>query len=220
MSNPMLQLIVLAAIAVFLILRLRGVLGSRDGFERPPADERAAGRDFDPVLDDTRSTATDDDLADHVDPASPAYAALAAMKQAEPSFSLGEFLAGAKYAYEMILVAFEKGDLDPVRPFLSPEVVAAFDGVIESRRAAGQTVEAQFLGTRETALQAAEYNPATRQAELTVRFVGEMISVVRDAAGNVVEGDPKSPRKQRDNWSFERVMGAADPNWRLVATGV
>lgn len=47
-----------------------------------------------------------------------------------------------------------------------------------------------------------------------------MISVVRDAAGNVVEGDPKSPRKQRDNWSFERVMGAADPNWRLVATGV
>lgn len=220
MSNPMLQLIVLAAIAVFLILRLRGVLGTRDGFEGRQPDERPANRDFDPVVDDTRSNAPDDDLADHVDPSSPAYVALAAMKQAEPSFSLGEFLGGAKYAYEMILVAFEKGDLDPVRPFLSPEVAAAFESVIESRRAAGQTVEAQFLGTRETALQAAEYDPATRQAELTVRFVGEMISAVRDAAGNVVEGDPKSPRKQRDSWSFERVMGASDPNWRLVATGV
>lgn len=218
MSNPMLQLIVLAAIAVFLILRLRGVLGSRDGFEQPRADERPANRDFDPVVDDTR-TGTDDDLADHVDPASPAYAALAAMKQAEPSFSLGEFLSGAKYAYEMILVAFEKGDLEPVRAFLAPEVAAAFESVIESRRAAGQTVDVQFLGTRETGLQAAEYNPATRQAELTVRFVGEMISAVRDAAGNVIEGDAKSARKQRDSWSFERVMGSSDPNWRLVATG-
>lgn len=218
MSNPMLQLIVLAAIAVFLILRLRGVLGSRDGFEQPRADERPASRDFDPVVDDTR-TGTDDDLADHVDPASPAYAALVAMKQTEPSFSLGEFLSGAKYAYEMILVAFEKGDLEPVRAFLSPDVAAAFESVIESRRAAGQTVEAQFLGTRETTLQAAEFNPATRQAELTVRFVGEMISAVKDAAGNVIEGDPKSARKQRDSWSFERVMGSSDPNWRLVATG-
>ncbi|NHF72966.1 Tim44/TimA family putative adaptor protein [Paracoccus xiamenensis] len=220
MSNPMLQLIVLAAIAVFLILRLRGVLGTRDGFERPQIDERASNRDLAPIVDDTRSHGTDDDLADHVDASSPAYAALAAMKQAEPSFSLGEFLGGAKYAYEMILVAFEKGDLEPVRPFLSPEVAAAFDSVIEARSAAGQTVEAQFLGTRETALQAAEYDPATRQAELTVRFVGEMISAVKDANGNVIEGDPKSPRKQRDSWSFERVMGSDDPNWRLVATGV
>ncbi|MBA4490977.1 Tim44/TimA family putative adaptor protein [Paracoccus sp. S1E-3] len=220
MSNPMLQLIVLAAIAVFLILRLRGVLGTRDGFERPPVEDRSASGDFDLVVDDTRSNAPDDDLADHVDPSSPAYAALAAMKRAEPSFSLGEFLAGAKYAYEMILVAFEKGDLEPVRPFLSPEVTAAFDSVIEARRAAGQTVEAQFLGTRETALQGAEFDPATRQAELTVRFVGEMISAVKGADGMVVEGDPKSPRKQRDTWTFERVMGSEDPNWRLVATGV
>lgn len=220
MSNPMLQLIVLAAIAVFLILRLRGVLGTRDGFENPSADDQPAHGDFNPIVDDTRSNGVDDDLADHVDPASPAYAALVAMKRAEPSFSLGDFLGGAKYAYEMILVAFEKGDLEPVRAFLAPEVAAAFDSVIEARRAAGQTVEAQFLGTRETALQAAEYNPATRQAELTVRFVGEMISAVRDADGTVVEGDPKSPRKQRDSWSFERVMGSNDPNWRLVATGV
>ena len=218
MSNSLIQLLILAAIAVFLILRLRNVLGTRDGFEPTQDEEQPIQRRMEVIEDDPR--VSDSDLTDHVDPDSPAYAALVEMKRAEPSFSLGEFLGGAKYAYEMILVAFEKGDLDPVRPFLSPEVAAAFDSVIESRRAAGQTVEAQFLGTRETALQAAEYNPATRQAELTVRFVGEMISAVKDADGTVVEGDPKSPRKQRDSWSFERVMGSNDPNWRLVATGV
>ncbi|MFD1795088.1 Tim44 domain-containing protein [Paracoccus aurantiacus] len=221
MSNPMIQLIVLAAIAVFLILRLRGVLGTRDGFESPRVEEdRRPARDFEAVEDDTRNPQSDDDLADHVDAASPAYAALAAMKQAEPSFSLGEFLSGAKQAYEMILLAFENGDIEGVRPFLSPEVAGAFDGVIKARKEAGQTVEAQFLGTRETALSSASFNPDNAEAELTVRFVGEMISAVKDADGNVIEGDPKSPRKQRDSWTFERKMGSNDPNWRLVATGV
>lgn len=220
MQNPMIQLIVLAAIAVFLIFRLRGVLGTRDGFEPTGIEEQnRSTRDFDVIEDDTRNPAADEDLADHVDPASPAYAALLAMKQAEPSFSLGEFLSGAKQAYEMILVAFEKGDIESVRAFLSPEVARAFDSVIAVRRAAGQTVEAQFLGTRETGLAAAHFNPENGEAELTVRFVGEMISAVKDADGTVIEGDPKSPRKQRDSWTFERMMGSNDPNWRLVATG-
>ena len=83
---------------------------------------------------------------------------------------------------------------------------------------ANLTTTAEFLGTRETALAGAEFNPTTGMAELSVRFVGEMIVATRDAAGNVVEGDAKSARKQRDIWTFGRRMGAADPNWQLVAT--
>ncbi|WBU60056.1 Tim44/TimA family putative adaptor protein [Paracoccus albus] len=217
MSNSLIQLIVLAAIAVFLILRLRNVLGTRDGFEPTQVDERPAQRSMDVIEDDPR--ASDTDLTDHVDPDSPAYAALVEMKRAEPSFSLSEFLGGAKQAYEMILVAFEKGDLSDVRAFLAPEVATAFDSAIEGRKSSGQSADVQFLGTRETALAAAEFNPASAVAELSVRFVGEMIVAIRDADGNVVEGDAKTPRKQRDTWTFEREMGAADPNWRLVATG-
>lgn len=217
MSNSLIQLLVLAAIAVFLILRLRNVLGTRDGFEPTQNEEQPIQRRMEVIEDDPR--VADSDLADHVDPDSPAYAALVEMKRAEPSFSLTEFLGGAKQAYEMILVGFEKGDISDVRGFLSPEVAQAFDGAIAARQNAGLTADVQFLGTRETSLSAAEFDTRNAQAELSVRFIGEMIVATRDASGNVVEGDAKTPRKQRDTWTFERQMGAADPNWRLVATG-
>lgn len=217
MSNPMIQIIVLGAIAIFLILRLRGVLGSRDGFEQTRLPEAPARRVGDAVPPPPTATA-DEEIADHVDPASPAGKALAQMKQAEPGFAIGEFVGGARQAYEMILIAFERGDIDSIRPFLAPEVAHAFDEVVASRKERGLTGHAQYLGTRETQLVGAEYDPATRDGEVTIKFVGELTSSQTDADGNVVEGDAKTPRKQRDVWTFGRQMGQADPNWQLVAT--
>lgn len=215
MSNPMLQIIVLGAIAVFLILKLRGVLGTRDGFEPTRLPDPATRT---PALPDAAPPPAEDEIADHVDPASPAAGALAAMKRAEPSFAVGDFLSGARQAYEMILTAFEKGDLTEVRPFLAPAVAEAFDGVIADRRARGLTGQAQYLGTRETQLANAAFDPATGMGEVTVRFVGELIAAQKDADGVVVDGDEKAARKQRDIWTFARRMGAADPNWQLIAT--
>ncbi|QRZ13103.1 Tim44 domain-containing protein [Paracoccus methylovorus] len=217
MSNPLLQLIVLAAIAVFLILRLRGVLGTRDGFEAPRVPEEPPQRRRFDVIDGT-AEAVDSDIADHAPPGSPAAKALAEMKRVDPDFAVGPFLSGAKSAYEMILMAFERGDLSEVRSFLAPQVAEAFEFVIEDRKARGLTTQAQFLGTRETALAEAGFTPSTGMAELSVRFLGEMIVATRDAQGNVVEGDPKAARKQRDTWTFARRMGQDDPNWQLVAT--
>lgn len=215
MSNPILQLIVLAAIAIFLILRLRGVLGTRDGYEAPRVpDETTTPRRFD-VID---GKSEDSDIEDHAEPGSANASALHAMKRVEPDFAVGPFLSGAKSAYEMILMAFERGDLTEMRGFLAPQVAEVFDGVIADRKARGLTTEAQFLGTRETGLAAAEFNPTTRQAEISVRFVADMIVATRDAQGNVVEGDAKASRKQRDTWTFARQMGSQDPNWQLVAT--
>ncbi len=217
MSNPLLQLLVLGAIAVFLILRLRGVLGTRDGFEAPTTPDEPAPRKSSDVVEGTAEPG-DIDLAYHAEPVSSTAKALGQMKRVEPDFAVGPFLSGAKSAYEMILMAFERGDISEVCSFLAPAVAEAFDSVIADRKARGLTTEAQFLGTRETALASAEFTPATGMAELSVRFVGEMIVVTRDAQGNVVEGDPKSARKQRDIWTFARRMGEADPNWQLVAT--
>ncbi|WP_299360775.1 Tim44/TimA family putative adaptor protein [uncultured Paracoccus sp.] len=216
MSNPMLQLIVLGAIAVFLILRLRNVLGTRDGFEPPRVPEASTPRRVTAVPD---APEDDDDIADHVEQGSPAARALEQMKQAEPSFAVGPFLSGARQAYEMILTAFEKGDLSEVRPFLSPAVAEAFDGAIAERERRGLTAEVQYLGTRETTLAGAAYDPDSAEGEVTVRFVGELIVALKDAEGNVVDGDAKAARKQRDVWTFARKMGQADPNWLLVATG-
>ncbi|MCB2136993.1 MAG: Tim44 domain-containing protein [Rhodobacteraceae bacterium] len=219
MSNAVIQLLVLAGIAIFLILRLKSVLGTREGFEKPslPMPQgRTEGRKgkFEVI-----EGGPDRDITDHTPEGSDAAKALAAMKQAEPSFSVSEFLQGARGAYEMILMAFEKGDLASVRPFLSDLVYESFAEVVAAREAKGLTVTAEFVGIRELALHDAEFDRDTGEGEVSVRFVGELISAARDKAGQVVEGNPKEVRRQRDVWTFARDMGSADPNWRLVATG-
>ena len=217
MTNPLLQLLVLGAIAVFLILRLRGVLGTRDGFEQPRIPDESAQRSRTDTIDGSADPA-DSDIADHAQPGSATARALTQIRQLEPGFAVGPFLSGAKSAYEMILMAFERGDLSEVRAFLAPPVAEAFESVIADRKARGLTTDAEFLGTRETSLADAEFNRDTGMAELSVRFVGEMIVATRDAEGKVVDGDAKAARKQRDVWTFARHIGQDDPNWQLVAT--
>jgi len=216
--DKLLQLLVLAGIAVFLILKLRSVLGTRDGFEKPPVpleDARPQTRRTLEVIEG----GVDRDITDHAPEGSATAKALAAMKKAEPSFQVGPFLQGARGAYEMILMAFEKGELDRIRPFLSDDVEASFAEVIGAREAEGLSIEANFVGLKEMALQEATFDTTSGFAEITVRFVGELTSAVRNKAGEVVEGDPKTVKRQRDVWTFARKMGAADPNWQLVATG-
>ena len=108
MNSPILQLLVLAGIAIFLILRLKNVLGTRDGFEAPPvvkpdSDAKAKRKGFE-VIDG----GVDRDVIDHAPEGSDAAVALAAMKRVEPSFGVGDFLQGARGAYEMILKSFER----------------------------------------------------------------------------------------------------------------
>ena len=140
------------------------------------------------------------------------------MKRVEPEFSVTEFVQGARGAYEMIVMGFETGAITDLAPFLSPDVFEAFSQVIDEREAQGLTVEANFIGVRETSIVDASFDKDSNQAEITMRFVGEMTSVVRDRGGDVVEGSPTAVKRQKDTWTFARVMGSADPNWRLVAT--
>ncbi|WP_444667747.1 Tim44/TimA family putative adaptor protein [Cereibacter changlensis] len=218
MSSSMIQLLVLAGIAVFLIIKLKNVLGTREGFEKPvvPLEEPRprVKRDFEVI-----EGGPDRDIIDHVTDGSPSAKALAAMKMAEPGFGVGEFLQGARGAYEMILMAFEKGELEQIRPFLSPEVFSTFEEAVEARKAEGLTVEAHFVGLRELTLHEASFDRDTREAQIAVRFLGELTSVVRNRDGVIVEGSPTEVRRQRDIWTFERRMGVSDPNWLLVATG-
>ncbi|KAA9006819.1 Tim44/TimA family putative adaptor protein [Histidinibacterium aquaticum] len=219
MNSPIIQLLVLAGIAVFLILRLRSVLGTREGFEKPQVSDSNRGADRRRPDLEVIEGGPDRDITDHVPEDSDSARALAAMKRAEPSFGVSDFLGGARGAYEWILMAFENGDLSEVKPFLSDDVYEAFASVIEKRKEQGLTVEATFVGLSEIALKEAEFDDTSREAELTVKFVGELTWVVRDSAGEVIEGSPSEIKRQRDVWTFARAMGADDPNWVLVATG-
>ncbi len=217
MNSSLLSLLVLAGIAIFLILRLRSVLGTREGFEKPPARPGAVKsdrrRDFE-VIDG----GPDEDIIDHVAADSDSAKALAAMKMAEPGFRVGEFLQGARQAYEMILMSFERGDVVGLRPFLADDVMHTFETVINQRNEQGLRIEAEFIGIREIALQNATFDRSASEAEITVRFVGEVTSVVRNADGQIIEGDKTEIKRQRDVWTFARSMGVDDPNWVLVAT--
>ena len=218
MNGSLIQLLVLAGIAIFLILKLRSVLGTRDGFEQPPIplDEvrPRVRRDFEVI-----EGGPDRDITDHVAEGSDSARALAEMKKAEPSFVVGPFLQGARGAYEMILMAFEKGELDRIRPFLSDDVEASFAEAIAAREAQGLTVEASFLGIKELVLHDATFNKDSGFGEISVRFVADQTYVVRNKAGEIVEGSPREVKKTRDIWTFARQMGSDDPNWQLVATG-
>jgi predicted lipid-binding transport protein (Tim44 family) len=216
MNSPIIQLLVLAGIAVFLILRLKNVLGTREGFEKPPAPAPSARKrpEFEVI-----EGGSDLDIADHTDGMPEAAEALAKMKAAEPSFGVSDFLGGARGAYEMILMGFERGDLADIKPFLDDDVYASFAEVVELREKQGLTVEASFVGIREMSLADATFDDESGIGEVSVKFIGEMTSVVRDNAGEIVEGDAKKIKRQKDVWTFARKMGADDPNWQLVATG-
>ncbi|WP_321830453.1 Tim44/TimA family putative adaptor protein [Thalassovita sp.] len=217
MDSTMLQTLVLVGIAIFLVLRLRNVLGTREGFEKPvtrEAPNNARRQNQFEVIEG----GPDRDITDHVAEDSDAAKALAAMKRIEPGFGVADFIGGARSAYEWILMGFERGDLAELKPFLDSDVYESFAEVIESRNAQGLSVEAEFIGVREVQLLDAEIS-ANNLAEITVRFVGEMTSVVRDNAGDIIEGKKDEIKRQKDVWTFARQMGSDNPNWQLVATG-
>ena len=211
MSSVSIQLLVLAGIAVFLIIKLRAVLGTRDGFE--PTAAAPTARTAGPVVIDG---ALDEDITDHA-PDEASRDALAAMKGLEPSFNVTEFLKGARGAYEMILTAYDKADIEGIRAFIGPEVEAGFDANIAERKARELTVASTFMGIRELALTEATFDRASGRAEISIRFTGEVIRAVKNAEGQVIEGNATTIQRQREVWAFSRLMGTGDPNWQLVA---
>ena len=216
MSPAIIEILVLAGIAIFLVLRLKNVLGTREGFEKPPLQESSPSkknREF-RVIDGGEDT----DITDNIDKKSPSADALARMKKVDNGFLVNEFLSGARSAYEMILMAFENGDLKEVEVFLDADVQDAFRQVINTRAEKKLKVVAEFYGIRELSLKSADFDEKTKIAELSVAFTGELSSVVKNEEGEIIEGDAKQVKRQKDTWTFSRDLSSTDTNWLLVAT--
>jgi predicted lipid-binding transport protein (Tim44 family) len=225
MPTGVIELVILAAIALFLLFRLRGVLGTKTGFEEHQGHvqrARAEPTRAHPVpaapqpADDEEA---DDEAIALAGGEGPVADALKAMRGAEPGFSAGQFVNGAKGAFEMILMAYENGETETLRQFLAPDVFDGFAAAIEERQNLGYTVEARFIGVRDTKVVDARFDPETAEAEIAINFSAEMITTVRDSEHRVVEGNPNEIRRETDTWTFARRMGSSDPNWLLVATG-
>ena len=219
MSGEMIELLVLFALAAIVLYRLKTVIGTRTGHE-PTHEihstvERQArsGPVAVPDIEPEDMPPEDDSMSDS------SREALAAIREVEPGFDVRGFTDGARGAYEMILMAYEEGDRSTLKALLADDVFAAFEGGIDAREAEGLRVEARFIGVRESEVVDVSYDEDTRVGDVTVKFVGELITAVRDAENRVVEGDPNEIRRQSDQWTFSRVMGSSDPNWQLTGTG-
>lgn len=216
MSDPMIQLVILGVIALFVILRLRSVLGTRTGFEPTNVSQQTFKKEK--PKDEEIKEVIDRDIADYILIDSPGGKALSQMKKAENTFSVTEFIEGARQAYEMILIAFEEGDRDGLRPFLADDIYESFEAVIIERENAKLNVEATFIGLREIKLSNAEYDWRSKEGEITLTLIAELTTVVKNNKGKVIEGDKNTIKRQKDIWTFSRVMGSDNPNWILVAT--
>lgn len=214
MGDGVLILLVLAAVTVFLFIRLKSVLGTKTGHEKAPEPifGRKNGQD---IASAEKSAPMPEPIAAN----DPNGAAFAAMQAIEPEFSPSKFADGAKRAYEMLLMAFENGDKKTLQNFLSPDVYQDFEGAIDARADEGLTVDARFVGVREAKIVGARFDDDEKIAEIDIRFVGELVTVVRDSEHRIVEGDPNEVRRETDYWTFGRQMGSNDPNWLLIATG-
>jgi predicted lipid-binding transport protein (Tim44 family) len=226
--------IIFLALAVFIFLRLRAVLGQRTGNERPPFDRTA--RNAVQGAPDNKVITVPGKLIESGTSAPPADAGLAperwkglaesgsalargldAIVAQDPAFDPRHFITGARSAYEMIVLAFANGDRRALRELLSSDVFDSFEAVIKDREKHEQKTETRFVSIDKAELVNAELRD--RNAQLTVRFVSQMISVTRDKNGAIVDGNPDKVADITDVWTFARDTSSRDPNWKLVGTG-
>ncbi|NJO34314.1 MAG: Tim44 domain-containing protein [Rhodospirillales bacterium] len=229
-------------LAVVIFLKLRSVLGRRTGheqarFERYKAQQEASQRNGklagqDKVVTLPRRDREDTEVRPSVDLQVQAdneqrvkeYAAgntditkgLLDIVRADASFDPNHFLQGAKAAYEIIVTAFAEGNRKTLKDLLSSEVYEGFSSAIVDREKRGELIDQSFVGIKSADLVEAEVKGGI--AQLTVKFVSELISATRDRAGEVISGDPKRIREVTDIWTFAREAISRNPNWKLVAT--
>jgi predicted lipid-binding transport protein (Tim44 family) len=226
--------ILLLAVALVVFWRLRSVLGTRTGTEKPPVepfgtrrpDAQKGGEPAEAVIRFPQNAPTPAEVdgeppvpvwTGYAEPGSALAGALQQISGTDPGFTPKSFVEGAKMAYEMIVDGFAKGDKASLKNLLSKEVFEGFARAIDERQAQGQTTEFRFVGIDKATIQSASLTGG-RKATITVEFVSEMISATYDKAGEVVDGDPKEIREVTDVWSFERDVTSRNPNWKLVAT--
>ncbi len=190
-SFEYIDIILLAMIAGFIFLRLRGILGKKTGFEEDInssfAHEEAPSK---PVVD--LNSATFDENAKK------------------------EFLKGAKIAYETIITNFANGKLKDIKSLLGKNVYQQFEDAIKDRNEKKFSSETTFIGINSAEVK--EHVQNKNMLEVTVEFVSEIISCVKDKEKKVISGDPEKIKKVLDTWKFSKDSKSTNPNWLLIDT--
>ncbi len=191
-SFEYIDIILLAMIAGFIFLRLRGILGKRTGFEgkAPPQ--------FQEVLNKVKTKQTKD------------------VKENFDESAQNEFLKGAKIAYETIITDFSDNDnkITTSRTLLNNKIFDQFNIALKERSERGHQAEITFIGINSASIK--EHKKDGNMLNVTVNFIAEVITCIRDKEKKIVSGDPEKIKKIYDTWVFSRDTTSANPNWQLV----
>jgi len=227
--------LIVIGVAIFVLFRLRGVLGTRTGNERTPLQRAQQAQAAKPASEDkvvslrpgpapkpadvdadrrALKLTTEIEQLSHGD--AQVASGLKAIAEADPTFSPKSFLEGAKSAYEMIVTAFATGDRKTLKNLLDKDVYDGFEKAIADREAAGRKVDFTFVGLPKIEIAEAEID--RRDARIAIRFNAEVVQATREKDGTLIEGNADQVQTIADEWTFARSPKSRDPNWRLVAT--
>ena len=192
-SFEYIDIILLAMIAGFIFLRLRGILGKRTGFEgKAPAQ-------FDKILKEAVNKQ-----------------ATQIKKETFDKNDQKEFLKGAKIAYETIITDFSDNDnkLTTSKPLLNKEIYDQFNVALKDRNTRGHYAEITFIGINSAEIK--EHKKIDKILNVTVNFIAEVITCIKDKDKKIISGDPEKIKKIYDTWTFSRDLTSNNPNWQLV----
>ncbi len=225
--------IIFALLAAFVVWKLRSVLGTRTGHERPPQERpgrvgpaedgkpegkviRLPGASTDASAGADEGRVGAERWAPFAAPGSGVAAGFDQIAALDPTFRPREFVEGAKSAYEMIIGAFAVGERQTLKGLLAKDVYDSFATAIAERESRGETVETTFVSIDKCDYVDVQMRGKT--ANVSVRFQSKLISATRDRSGAVIDGNPDKVVDMVDIWTFARDITSRDPNWRLVAT--
>lgn len=212
------DIIVIGAIAAFILLRYRAMLGTDTGRDVRPQAKPAPASDYERVIQlPAKAVAA---VSDKKEEPGKQYGALAetfvAMRGIDQEFTPDEFLQGARAAYEMVIDAFTKADRDTLKMLLSDAMYKEFDAALTADEAADRKAETTLVAIKNATLVDAKLNGSN--ATLTVDFLSEQVHLVRDLEGAIIEGDASSEEKVEDRWVFTRSLTSSDYNWKIIET--
>ena len=216
-----LDIIILLVVVVLVFSKLKSLLGTRpDNFEQRKISDENAAKIFDMIVKEAEKNAAAEARnmeKEEVQVPEEELSEIDKVLDKIPGFNREKFLTGAERAFEIIISAFSKGDVETLEMLVSKSLLKKFQEIIEKRKAEGITSETDFIGFDDVEITNAKISKS-EVAKITVRFVSEQVNILKNKDGEVIEGDENFIQNITDSWTFERALTSTNPNWLLVST--